>query len=122
MTPYFEGGHVYAVDMKGQLLCMNAKTGERVWESLEPFNGKANSSATAFIIKNGDRHLLFTENGDLIIAHLSPKGYEEVSRTKIIEPTTTAFRRSVVWVHPAFADGQIFVRNDKEIVCVSLKK
>ena len=86
------------------------------------FNGKANKAATAFIVKNGDRHILFTENGDLIFARLSPKGYEEISRARIIEPTTTAFRRTVAWVHPAFADGCVFVRNDKEIVCVSLKK
>jgi len=29
--------------------------------------------------------------------------------------------RDVVWSHPAFANGCIFVRNDREIVCLSLK-
>ena len=58
----------------------------------------------------------------LIIAKLSPKGYEEISRAKILDTTTTAFSRQVVWSHPAFADGCVFARNDKEIVCVSLKK
>jgi hypothetical protein len=28
----------------------------------------------------------------------------------------------VVWSHPAFADGCIFVRNDCELVCVSATK
>ena len=77
-------------------------------------------SGTAFIVKNGDRFFLFAETGDLIIAKLSPKGYEEVSRAKLLDPTGAAFGRKVVWSHPAFADKCVFVRNDKEIVCVSL--
>jgi hypothetical protein len=98
------------------------KTGERKWETLKPFGGKANGASTAFIVKNGDRFFLFTEKGELIIAKLSPEKYEEMSRAKIIEPATTAFGRSVVWSHPAFADGCVIARNDREIVCVSLKK
>lgn len=120
-TPFAQDGHMYGVDQTGHLRCVKMETGERLWESDEPF-GKANNAAGAFIVKNGDRFFLFTEKGDLIIARLSPKGYEEVSRAKILEPTTTAFGRSVVWSHPAFANGCMFARNDKEIVCVSLKK
>ena len=113
---------MYGVDQTGHLRCVKMETGERLWESAEPFDGKPNNAGAAFIVKNGDRFFLFTEKGDLIIAKLSPKGYEEISRAKILEPTLTAFGRSVVWSHPAFADGCMFARNDKEIVCVSLKK
>ena len=31
-----------------------------------------------------------------------------------------AFGRKVVWSHPAFANRSVYVRNDHEIVCVSL--
>ena len=48
---------------------------------------KGAGSGTAFLVKNGDRFFLFAETGDLIIAKLSPKGYEEISRAKILEPT-----------------------------------
>ena len=77
-------------------------------------------SATAFLAKNGDRFFIFNEKGELIVAKLSPKGYEEVSRAKIVEPTGTAFGRDVVWSHPAYAQKCAFIRNDKEIVCVDL--
>lgn len=120
-TPVVEAGHMYGVDQTGHLRCVKMETGERLWESVESF-GKANQAAGAFIVKNGDRYFLFTEKGDLIIARLTPKAYEEVSRAKIVEPTLMAFGRPVVWSHPAFADGCMFARNDKEIVCVSLKK
>jgi hypothetical protein len=39
----------------------------------------------------------------------------------LVAPTGFAFERSVVWSHPAFAAGCVFVRNDKEIACFSLK-
>jgi hypothetical protein len=101
---------------------VKAATGERKWETLAPLDGKANGASTAFIVKNGDRFFLFTEKGDLIIASLTPEKYEEVSRAHVLEPTTTAFGRSVVWSHPAFAEKCVVARNDKEIVCVSLAK
>ena len=63
---------------------------------------------------------VFTDAGDLIIADLSPKGYKELSRANIITPTQPNSGRNVVWCHPAFANKCVFVRNDTEIVCVSL--
>ena len=78
----------------------------------------------AFIVPHGDRYFLFNEQGDLIIAKLSPKGYEEIDRAHVIDPTNTMAGRGrlVVWMHPAFADKCVFVRNDKELICVSLAK
>ena len=38
----------------------------------------------------------------------------------ILEPTGSAAGRTIVWSHPAFANKSMYVRNDKEIVCVSL--
>ncbi|MBX7106201.1 MAG: pyrrolo-quinoline quinone, partial [Gemmataceae bacterium] len=73
-----------------------------------------------FLVRNGDRFILFTETGHLLFAKLTPQGYEEVSRWKMLEPTGATFGRTLVWSHPAFADKCVFGRNDKEIICVSL--
>jgi len=121
MTPFLEDGHLYGVDRGGELRCVKLDTGERLWQTYAATTGKRMaSSGTAFLIKNGDRFFLASENGDLIIAKLSPKGYEEISRCKLLEPTSDAFGRSVVWSHPAFANHCVYARNDKELVCVSL--
>ena len=45
--------------------------------------------------------------------------YEELGRMRVVEPTNECFGREVVWSHPAFAGGCIFVRNDDELVCVT---
>ncbi len=122
-TPVFKGDYIYGVCSYGELRCLKASTGERVWMTLKA-TGDATEPverwANAFLIEQGDRYWLFNEKGDLIIAKLSPKGYEEISRTHILKPTSRLSDRSVLWSHPAFANKSIYVRNDKEIVCVSL--
>ena len=120
-TPFIEGDHIYGVCSYGQLRCLKAATGQRVWETLEATTGgKEARWANAFLVKNGDRFFLANEKGDLIIARLTPEGYKEISRTHLLEPTNTAAGRDVVWSHPAFANRSVYARNDKEIVCVSL--
>ncbi len=122
-TPFLDNGYIYGVDSYGELRCLDAKTGDRLWQTLAATGSKGTTFdrwATAFIVKNADRFFLFNEKGDLIIARLTPKGYDEVSRVHLLEPTNTAQRRNVVWSHPAFANRCVYVRNDKEIVCGSL--
>jgi outer membrane protein assembly factor BamB len=126
-TPIIEDGVIYGVDQPGILRGVKLDTGERLWWTSTPITGKPDereekriNSGTAFLTKNGDRYFLFSETGDLIIARLSPKGYEEIDRAKLLDPTNEAFRRPVLWSHPAYANKCVFVRNDKEIVCYSL--
>ena len=122
-TPFLEGGYVYGVCSYGQLRCLNAQTGERIWETLQATTaGEPVRWANAFIVKNADRFFLFNEHGDLIIARLTPKRYEELSRAHLLDPVNKDPQRPVVWSHPAFANRHIYARNDREIVCADLGK
>jgi outer membrane protein assembly factor BamB len=127
MTPFAENGVLYGADQPGQFRAVEMATGKRLWSTFKPVLGedkdddfKNGASGTAFVVKNADRFFLLAETGDLVIAKLSPQGYEEVSRARVVQPTTPAFGRRVVWSHPAYADRCAFVRNDKELICVSL--
>ena len=122
-TPFLEDGYLYGVDRKGELRCVELKTGKRLWTSFAaiPGDGPLNCG-TAFLVKNEDRFFIANEAGDLIIAKLSPSGYEEISRFRMLEPTGKAMGRKVVWSHPAFANRCVYARNDKELVCISLAK
>lgn len=124
MTPIVDNGTMYGVDCKGgQLRAVDFDTGKRLWETFAPTTGKERGGhGTAFLVKNGKKYFIFSETGDLILAKLSPKKYDEVSRFHVLEPTGECFGRKVVWSHPAFADKCCFARNDEEIVCVSLAK
>jgi outer membrane protein assembly factor BamB len=119
-TPVIDGDYIYGVDSYGELRCLKLENGDRVWEDLTAVP-KARWSTIHFV-KNGDRYWMFNERGELIIAKLSPEGYQEISRAKVLEPTTAQLpqRGGVCWSHPAFANRCLFARNDKELICVSL--
>lgn len=120
-TPIFQNNHIYGVDSYGEFRCLEAATGNRVWEdrTLVPGDRWAN----IHMVCNGDKVWMFNERGELIITRLSPKGVEVISRAKLIEPTKgqLGMRGGVCWSHPAFADRCVFARNDSEIVCASLR-
>ena len=76
------------------------------------------------MVRNGQRMFLFNERGELIIARLSRQGYQEISRAKLIEPTTDQLRQrgGVCWAHPAYANRHVYIRNDQELLSASLAK
>jgi outer membrane protein assembly factor BamB len=119
-TPVLKDGHIFGIDGNGKLLCYKSDTGEEVWGTKEVLGENMGPCATAFLVPVGDHTILFNDQGDLILADLTPKGYKEISRAHLLDTSQHSFGRDVVWCHPAFAQKCVFVRNDKEIVCVSL--
>jgi outer membrane protein assembly factor BamB len=121
VQPMVIGDIVYGCDQSGELMAFEIASGNRLWETSKPISDRPQGSGTAFMVKSGDRFFLFNESGELIIAKISPEGYQELARSNIIKPTNNAFGREVVWCAPAFANGSIYVRNDEQIVRVPLK-
>lgn len=124
-TPVIVDDVIYGCDCRsGALTAVDIRTGDRLWESMIPTAGEGRKAGhgTAFLVKNGDRFILFSETGDLILAELTPEKYTELGRFHALEPTNECFGRPVVWSHPAFAEQCAFMRNDKELVCISLAK
>lgn len=119
-TPFLEHGYMYGVDRKGELRCVELESGKHVWSSNEATHADRRDSPNMFLIKHEDRFFLANDLGELIIAKLSPDGYQEISRAQMIDPQTMTNQRKVVWSHPAFANRCVFARNDQRIVCISL--
>jgi outer membrane protein assembly factor BamB len=122
VQPFVEGTMIYGFHEKGDLRGVEIPSGEVKWSSPGPFGDRAPPSATAFITRHENRFFLFAETGDLVIAKLSPAGYEEIDRAHLLDTTQSAFGRGVVWCPPAYADRSVFIRNDKELIRVSLAK
>ena len=119
-TPLLRGDYVYGVDSYGELRCLDARSGDRVWEDLAA-TPRARWS-NVHMVRNGERIWMFNERGELIICTLSPRGFHEISRAKLIEPTMKQLkqREGVCWSHPAFANRHVFARNDDQLVSASL--
>lgn len=120
-TPVVIDGYIYGVDSYGELRCLRAEDGERVWEDLSAV--PKDRWATIHFVQNGEHVWMFNERGELILSKFSPNGFEELSRGKLIESTVEQLDRrgkGVAWSHPAFAYRHVFVRNDVELRCVDL--
>ena len=127
-TPLIIGDYVYGVDSYGELRGLDAKTGERLWMSPD-MTAQARWS-TAFMVRHGDRYFVNNDEGFLILAQFTPSGYIELDRTRLIEPTGGSGSRTphgrieerlINWSHPAYANGHIVHRNDREIIRASLR-
>ena len=127
-TPAIMGDYVYGVGSYGELRGLDARTGQRLWESPDlTFQGRWGS---AVLVRHRDRYFVSNEEGFLILAQFTPDGYVELDRTRLIEPTSDSGTRTphgriagrmANWSHPAYANGHIVHRNDKEIIRASLK-
>ncbi len=120
-TPLLKGDFIYGVDSFGELRCLELKSGDRIWEDLSAVN--SDRWANIHFVQNGELTYMFNEHGELIIAKLSSKGFHEISRAKLIEPTEEQLSRKgsgVTWAHPAFAYKHVYIRNDEELICADL--
>jgi outer membrane protein assembly factor BamB len=110
-TPILLNGLLYGLDNHGSagpvtdLACLNAKTGERVWQ--QPRFGKSN------LIAADGKLFCSTLAGELVVLRAASKGYEELGRASVLGKTRQA---------PAIADGLLYMRDDREVVCLDVRK
>ncbi|MBU6174903.1 MAG: PQQ-binding-like beta-propeller repeat protein, partial [Planctomycetes bacterium] len=119
-TSIVEGDLVFGTDSYGEFRCLDASTGERIWED----NTAVPRArwATIHMVRESDRVWMFNERGELMITKLSRDGLKILSRSQLIAPTRDQLgqRGGVCWSHPAFAEKSVFARNDQKLVRVSL--
>lgn len=104
-------GFLYGMDNVGgagpitHLACINAATGERAWQELR--FGKGN------LIGADGKLFISTMKGELVLVKATPKAYQEIGRGPVLGSTRQA---------PALAGGRLYLRDDKEIVCLDVRK
>jgi outer membrane protein assembly factor BamB len=91
---------------EAKLTCLEARTGKQLWS-------KANVGYFhAGVIRTGDGKLLvLSDAGELSLLEADAKGAKVVARAKVCGGTL---------VTPALADGRLYVRDDKELICLQL--
>lgn len=119
-TPLISGDHIYGFDSYGEFRCLDAATGDRLWEDQQVVPRAR--WGTAHLTPQGNKVWIFNERGELLLTSLSPTGVTIHGRSQLIEPTRDQLnqRGGVTWSQPAFAQRHIFVRNDEELACFSL--
>lgn len=119
-TALLRGNHVFSARSSGELVCLEATTGKQIWRTNSVTEIENGASINITLCKNAI--LMFTDQGDLIHANLTPQGYREISRTHLLDPTWPFSGRKYAWSPPSYANRHVFVRNEKELVCASFDK
>lgn len=110
-TSVVHGGYLYGLDNVGSagpvthFNCVELATGKRVWQKLR--FGKGN------LIAADGKLFVAMMSGELVVLAASPEGYQELGRAKVIGSTRQA---------PTLADGRLYLRDDREIVCLDVRK
>jgi outer membrane protein assembly factor BamB len=105
-SPTLVGKHLYTLGAgeRASLVCLNFETGEQLWA--QPGFGDY-ASVTAV----NDKLLTLTSSGELMLLQANPEKYEELGRAQLCAKT---------WASPAYADGKIFVKDEKNLTALSL--
>ena len=67
--------------------------------------------AHAALLAMGKKLLLLTDTGELVLFAANPKEFKELGRAQVCGAN---------WCNPAYADGKLFLRDTRELVCVEL--
>src|SRR5262249_44958336 len=109
-TPVMHGDYVYSARSSGELVCLSAGTGEGIWKAHQVMYLK--NGASIHLPPNGDSMFLYTDRGELIRAKLTPQGYREISRARLVDPVYAFGGRKVAWSPPAYANRHVFARTE----------
>ena len=108
-TSVHHGGYLYGFDGRQEqtprLRCVEAATGKVRWTQ-EDFGAGT-------LIAAGDRLLILTEKGELVVAPATPDGFKPAPRATILASECRA--------HPALSRGLLYARDRETLVCVDLR-
>jgi hypothetical protein len=88
------------------LRCISLKDGKVMWEA--PSMGAGN------LIRAKDKLIVLCEDGELIVAEASPKGFRSFHRQQILGTGARA--------HFSLANGRLFARDPRRLVCLLLDR
>ena len=104
-TSVYLNGHLYGFD-NSTLKCVDAGTGERCWRQRGLGRGSL-IAADGMLIVLGER-------GQLVLAEATASSYVELARAQVL--------KGKCWTSPTLSHGKLFLRNQKELVCLEMRK
>lgn len=121
-NPVIKENWIFGVDSYGQFRCLDARSGDRIWEDLTLTSQLR--WGTLHMVQQADVVWMFNDRGELLITELTPQGVHVISKARLLAPTRGQLSRGpgVTWSHPAFAHRHVFNRNDEELVCADLSE
>jgi len=109
-SPVESGDCIYGVGLRKNVYCVEARTGKVAWSQPGFIRGAGDGGFASFIVM-GKRTLMLGDGGELVLFAANPAQFEVVGRTQVC---------GLTWCSPAYADGRLYVRDAKTLVCLDL--
>ena len=109
-SPVLVGDHLYGLGRGKALVCVDVRTGKRAWTESNFFSGMIRRGYASFLVTGGNL-LVLAEGGQLLLVAADPAECRLLGRTDLCGQN---------WCTPAYADGKLYVRDAKELLCVQL--
>jgi outer membrane protein assembly factor BamB len=114
MTPVCFEGYIYTLAgdnstfLTAPLNCIELATGNLMWST--------NNFGMGGLILVGNKLLLLTEDGQLVLVQPSPDGYFELARYQAFN--FNPLSRGKCWNSPSFSNGRIYARSTTGAICL----
>jgi outer membrane protein assembly factor BamB len=103
-SPLLLGGYLYLMNERGQTTCLDAWTGELLYEARPPVPATFMASMVGF----GERILQVSEDGDTFVLKAGPT--HEILRTNSLDEP--------IFASPALAGGTIYLRGEQHLYAI----
>ena len=104
------GTHLYGIGPASTLLCVDVVAGKTAWAKKGFFSGMTRTGYASFLVMGGNL-LVLAEKGQLLLVAADPTQGRALAKTTLCGQN---------WCNPAYADGRLYVRDAKELLCAEL--
>jgi len=109
-SPVAVGPYLYGIAPGKALFAVDVASGEPAWSERGFFDGLTDAEYASLLVL-GDTLLVLTESGHLLLVAADPKACRLISKVQACGKN---------WCNPAYADGRLYLRDAKELLCVQL--
>lgn len=109
-SPVVVGDYLYGIGPSKNLICVDVKTGTQMWSKEGYIAGAAGNAQAGFIVMEKNI-LALTDGGQLVLFSVDPKEFKEIGNVQVCGKT---------WCNPAYANGKLYLRDGRELLCVEL--
>ncbi len=110
-SPVVVGQHLYGLGPAKNIICVDPSTGKIEWSQEGLLQSSADKAHAAFLVM-GNNILTLTDGGQLALFAADPKEFKEISRAQVCGKT---------WCNPAYANGKLYLRDQKDLLCVQIQ-
>jgi hypothetical protein len=109
-SPVAIGRHLYGLGKTKKLICLDVSTGKPAWAKDWTSSRMFGKGYASFIVMK-DKILGLAEDGTLFLLAADTKALRMIATVKVCGKN---------WCNPAYTGGRLFLRDDKELLCVQL--